>query len=226
MPSRLPAREASPSMPTQDPARDPTAERLRLARFYADLTDVELEELAGVAATLTEPARAALRAELGRRKLEVELSDAPPPPREVRMRRLVTIRRFRDLPEALIAKGILDSAGIESSFSDDTMVRMDWFWSNLLGGVKLRVAPEDALVANELLDQGIPEGFEVPGVGEHRQPRCPDCGSLDVSFEDLNKGVAAISTALSLPIALHPRRWKCAACGHTWREPEGEGTAA
>jgi hypothetical protein len=208
-------------MPNLDPARDPTAERLRLARFYADLSDGELEELAAVATSLTEPARAALRAELGRRKLDIELSEAAPERREVKMRALVTIRRFRDLPEALVAKGILDSAGIESSFSDETMVRMDWFWSNLLGGVKLRVAPEDALVACELLERDIPGQIDVPGVGEHSQPRCPDCGSLDVSFEDLNKGVAAVSTAIGLPIALHPHRWKCHSCGHTWREPEG-----
>jgi hypothetical protein len=208
-------------MPTLDPARDPTAERLRLARFYADLTDGELKELAAVAVSLTEPARAALRAELDRRKLDVELSVAAPEPREVKMRALVTIRRFRDLPEALIAKGILDSAGIESSFSDDTMVRMDWFWSNLLGGVKLRVAPEDALLACELLERDIPDQIELPGLGEHSQPRCPHCDSLDISFEDLNKGVAAVTTAIGLPIALHPQRWKCHACGHTWREPEG-----
>jgi hypothetical protein len=207
-------------MSTLDPARDPTAERLRLARFYAEMTDGELEALAAVASSLTEPARAALRAELSRRHLDVELSDAASPRSEVEIRPLVTIRRFRDLPEALVAKGILESAGIESSFQDDTMVRMDWFWSNLLGGVKLRVAPEDALVASELLEGRIPERIEVPGVGEQAQPRCPDCGSLDVSFEDLNKAVAAVSTAIGVPIALHPRRWKCHGCGHTWREPE------
>ena len=52
---------------------------------------------------------------------------------------LVMIRQFRDLPEALLAKGSLESAGIEAFLVDDNMVRIDWFLSNLLGGIKLSV---------------------------------------------------------------------------------------
>jgi hypothetical protein len=67
-------------------------------------------------------------------------------------RDLVTVRRFRDLHEALLAKGSLDSAGIESFLADDNMVHMDWLMSNLLGGVKLRVESANLEVANEILD--------------------------------------------------------------------------
>jgi hypothetical protein len=52
---------------------------------------------------------------------------------------LLTLRKFRDLPEALLAKGALESAGIESQLVDDNMIRMDWFISNLLGGIKLQL---------------------------------------------------------------------------------------
>lgn len=41
-------------------------------------------------------------------------------------RDMVAIRRFRDLPEALLAKGSLESAGIECALTDENMVRMDW----------------------------------------------------------------------------------------------------
>ena len=51
----------------------------------------------------------------------------------------VTLRQFRDLPEALLAKGSLESAGIQVYLVDDNMIRMDWFISNLLGGIKLNV---------------------------------------------------------------------------------------
>ena len=80
-------------------------------------------------------------------------------------RTLVTIRQFRDLPEALLAKGCLESAGIECFLRDDNLVRLDWFISNFVGGIKLCVRPEDAQTARDLLDEPILEGLYVQGVG-------------------------------------------------------------
>jgi hypothetical protein len=74
------------------------------------------------------------------------------------LRDLLTIRQFRDLPQALLAKSVLDSAGIECFLGDDNLIRMDWLWSNLLGGIKLRVRQEDALVASRLLEGDSIEG--------------------------------------------------------------------
>src|SRR5207237_10420673 len=68
------------------------------------------------------------------------------------LRDLLTIRQFRDLPEALLAKSVLESAGIECFLGDDNLIRMDRLWSNLLGGIKLRVRQEDAIVASRLLE--------------------------------------------------------------------------
>jgi len=133
---------------------------------------------------------------------------------------VVSIRQFRDLPEALLAKGALDSADIESFLVDDNMIRMDWFWSNLMGGIKLCVKQEDAEAALDLLEQSIPEGFEVEGVGPYEQPRCPKCQSLDIAFEDLNQPVAWVSAYILAPIALHRERWVCHSCGHRWRQAE------
>ena len=70
---------------------------------------------------------------------------------------LVIIRRFRDLQPALFALGILESAGITSTISDENIVRMDWRWSNAIGGVKLLVREEDAAEATKLLQLPIPE---------------------------------------------------------------------
>ena len=140
---------------------------------------------------------------------------------------LLTIRRFRDLPEALLAKGSLESAGIECLLGDDNMVRLDWFISNLIGGVKLQVKPEDAAVATEILDQPIPEEFDVEGSGAYRQPRCPHCQSLDVSFEELDKPVAYVSAFIGVPLPVHRRDWKCHSCGREWEKMNGqEGSSA
>jgi XTP/dITP diphosphohydrolase len=64
---------------------------------------------------------------------------------------LVTIRRFRDLPAAHIALSKLESAGITCELADDEMVRMDWFYSNMIGGVRLQVAEDEVEDAKQVL---------------------------------------------------------------------------
>jgi hypothetical protein len=135
-------------------AKDSERERWRLSRLYGGMTVSEVERLAADAGSLSDDAKWALRLDLSRRGLKTELTEkAAPPPTGVRSR-LVTIRQFMTLPEALLSKSILDSAGIESFLGDQNIVRLDWFLSNALGGVKLRVREEDAEAAMELLDQG------------------------------------------------------------------------
>jgi hypothetical protein len=228
---------------------DPEAERKRLADFYAQQLDGELEKVASQAYDLTEIARAALTAEMSRRGLSspiVEGHPAPPTPLalpgdpspelppvdspeqedgEFGFQKMVTIRKFRDLPEALFAKGSLESSGIECALLDDNMVRLDWFISNLLGGVKLQVRQEDAAAAEEILQQPIPENFDVPGIGEYEQPRCPKCQSLDVNFRE-TAPAAYVSTMLSVPIPFHRRAWRCHSCHAEWEDDGVEGVAA
>lgn len=74
------------------------------------------------------------------------------------------LRQFRDLPEALVAKTILDSAGIECLLGDENMIRMDWFWSNAMGGVKLWIREESATAAATLLAEQFPGEIS----GEHQ----------------------------------------------------------
>jgi hypothetical protein len=107
----------------------------------------------------------------------------------------------------------LDSAGIECALVNENLVRLDWFWSNLMGGVKLEVDPDDADAANEILSQPIPEHLDVSGAGDYEQPSCPKCGSLDLNFREIAP-VAYVTMMLgNLPIPLHRRAWRC----HTLR---------
>ena len=204
--------------------QDPEEERQRLTKLYAGLSDGELDAIAADSAELTDVARQALTDELDRRHPEeggVSDTGANPERDSVELADVVSIRQFRDLPEALLAKGALDSAEIESFLVDDNMIRMDWFYSNLVGGIKLCVKQEDAEAALDLLEQSIPEEFEVEGVGPYEQPRCPKCQSLDIASEDLNQPVAWVSAyALGFPIALRRERWVCHSCGERWRQPE------
>jgi ribosomal protein S27AE len=200
---------------------DSEEKRNQFAQLYASMSDPELKKLADEAWTLTETGKEMLRAELSRRRLEFELASAAPP--EVQPSNLVTLCQYRDLPGALLAKGLLESAGIESFLLDETTIRMDWLWSNLLGGVKLAVKPEDEDAATQILNQAIPEKVEVEGAVDFEQPRCPQCKSLDIYFEDLDKRVAyAGMLFVGFPIPLHRRRWKCQSCGYVWQPTEDE----
>ncbi len=194
-------------------------ERQRLAEQYRGMSDEELLLIAHDNSDLTEDAGEILRSELSRRQLKLEVEDnraAAVPGWE----ELVVVKQFRDLPEALLAKGSLESAGIECFMGDDNMVRMDWFISNLVGGAKLCVRPEDADAAVELLEQPIPADFDVEGVGNYEQPSCPRCQSFDVSYETLNKPVAYTSAWIGVPIPVPRRRWKCSSCGEQWKDDE------
>jgi hypothetical protein len=195
-------------------------ERSRLARTYAAMTDGELQNLARNPESLTEDAWEVLEDEFDRRNLEIQQE----PRQELNLRTLVTIRQFRDLPEALLAKGSLESAGIECFLRDENLVRLDWFISNFVGGVKLCVKPEDATKAKALLDEPILEGLYVHGVGLYEQPRCPKCNSLDVSFQELNPA-AYLSMAINVPIPFHRNGWRCHACDAEWEEDDVSGEA-
>jgi hypothetical protein len=196
-------------------------ERQRLAANYAAMTDGELQRLASNAEALTELAWDALEDELDRRHLEpVDDEPAPEPHRALEMQELVTVRKFRDLPEALLAKGSLESAGIECFLADENLVRLDWFISNFIGGIKLNVHAGDEANARQLLDEPILEGLYVQGVGLYEQPRCPKCGSLDVNFQELDKPIAYMSAFLNVPIPAQRPAWRCHTCGVEWEEED------
>jgi hypothetical protein len=202
---------------------DQQRERSRLAANYAGMTDGELQKLAQHAESLTEPACDALEDELDRRNLEFNDNDlagdsAPEPRPTMEVRELVTIRQFRDLPEALLAKGSLESAGIECFLADENLVRLDWFISNFIGGIKLNVRPADEANARKLLDEPILEGIYVQGVGLYEQPRCPKCQSLDVNFQELDRPIAYISAFLHVPIPVQRSGWRCHSCDAEWED--------
>jgi putative signal transducing protein len=130
------------------------------AARYASMSDAELIELAAKSWELSDAAWDALEDELDRRGIEAPAPEEVPQIEALEKRDLVLLRRFRDLPEALLAKGMLESTGIPCSLADDNMVRLDWFISNLLGGVKLMVDAEDFAEASRVLNEPAPEEFE------------------------------------------------------------------
>jgi Putative prokaryotic signal transducing protein len=206
-------------VPYPDNSRlDDQFERRRLAANYSAMTDGELQRLALNAESLTELAWDVLEDEMDRRHIDVADEAAPQLNPQLEMRELVTVRQFRDLPEALLAKGSLESAGIECFLADENLVRLDWFISNFIGGIKLNVRARDAENALQLLDEPILEGLYVQGVGLYEQPRCPKCQSLDINFQELDRPIAYMSAFLRVPLPVQRPAWRCHGCDAEWED--------
>src|SRR4051812_10879850 len=143
------------------------------------------------------------------------------------MSSFVTLWKFRDLPEALLAKGKLESCGIEVMLADDELVRMDWLYSNAIGGISLKVPAEQAEESLAILQEPIPDSLD-PGADEpaYMQPRCPKCGSLRVTHEGLDR-VATFGTwlAFGFPIRVKADKWHCDDCGEEWKTQQPESSA-
>ncbi len=82
-----------------------------------------------------------------------------------RLRELVTIQSFRDPLEAMLAKAMLDSAGIECFLADDNTGRILGFASNVIGGIRMQVNRIDAEAAKTILTQPLPDAFDEAGEG-------------------------------------------------------------
>jgi hypothetical protein len=194
---------------------------------YGQMSEVELLEFAAAYDSLVGPAQDALRAEFALRKMEAplvedhdedELDDSPES-------RLVTVRRYRDLSEAIVARTVLESAGLFCVLRDENMVRMEWQISNGIGGLRLQVRVRDEAEATELLNQPMPESIPVEREGEYSQPICPRCGSTDISFEGPGRKAALASLfVLGLPMPHGIESWQCHACGVRWTD-DGEAEA-
>ncbi len=195
----------------------PEQERVRLNGVYSAMSKEELSQIAQSGDELSTVAYEALQAEFARRGLETKI--AKPTGEDVyEFNETVIVRQFRDLPEALLAKGSLESAGIQAYLVDDNMIRMDWFISNLLGGIKLKVRPEDAEAAIEILNQPSPEIFDFEGTADFEQPKCPKCQSFDISLNELDKPIAYLTAYAGVPIPATKRGWTCHACGNRWED--------
>jgi hypothetical protein len=131
---------------------------------------------------------------------------------------LVSLERFRDLPEAFLAKGKLESAGIPCFLADGNIVRTDWLLSNAVGGLRLQVRSEDLLSAREILNEPPPDTFAIGEVGEfYEQPRCPRCYSIDIGFETINRfWTYGLWLLLGVPIPIRKKNWKCYTCQAEW----------
>lgn len=189
--------------------------------YYQSLNDAELLDLAADWQTLIPEAQTALRSEFVRRDLDfIE----PPVPHEdsVGYRDLVTLRQYRDLSEAIVARAVIESAGIFCFLKDENFIRLDWQMSNLIGGIRLQVPAADAEAALAVLSEPIPESISLTDEPDFNQPQCPRCNSVDVFWERQGRKAALVSLFLfSLPLPRGGESWHCSTCGIRWIDDAG-----
>jgi hypothetical protein len=190
-----------------------------LAQEYARTSESELMELARFYDSLTDLAQTALRAEFAKRHLDPPTLDGEAP--SAASPDFVTIHRYRDLSEAIVARSLLESAGIPAYLRDENLVRLEWQISNFIGGIRLQVDRADETTALELLNQPIPDNVPFDDQAEFAQPVCPKCGSMDITFQGSSRGAALASLYfLSLPLPLGRETWLCNTCEARWVNDE------
>jgi hypothetical protein len=199
-------------------------ERERLTNFYAGLTDEELIQIGSQFDLLTDEAQVLLREVFDRRSLDAPELEEPPDSFE--LQELVTIRTFRDPSDAMMAKSVLDSADIPCFLKDENTVRIQWAWSNLIGGIRLQVRPQDGKIAEQLLFQEVLPTIELEDGDVYEQPRCPYCTSLDISFEALNEKVGLASILIAVPIPFPKNRWTCHTCKREWNDSDAQNASS
>lgn len=132
-------------------------------------------------------------------------------------------KQVASFPEPLlanVAKTRLESAGIPCYLTNENTIRMDFFYSQLLGGVRLYVHKDDFDKATALLEETIEPPIDptVPAdPAPFKAPACPKCRDRNVYDDRRPRLVTLVGFYLGLPLAFFRRQSRCANCGHTWK---------
>jgi hypothetical protein len=191
------------------------------ADVYRPMSDLELQDLLADWHSLMPEARSALSAELSARGLDHAEPPLPVEDAPAEFRELVTIRRYRDLSEAIVARAVIESAGIFCFLKDENLVRLDWQVSNFIGGIRLQVASSDVEAAEAIVSQPVPSEFSIPDQPGFQQPRCPRCTSTDIMWERQGRKAALASLYLfALPLPRGAESWHCNSCDLRWQDTD------
>jgi predicted RNA-binding Zn-ribbon protein involved in translation (DUF1610 family) len=139
--------------------------------------------------------------------------------------KLVTVATFAQPIEAHIAKGRLESEGILCFLGDENIVSVHPFYSNAVGGVKLKVREKEAEQAFAIMSQiqaeePEPNAFAAEGhVASENTVICPNCGSEDAYVNWFSKKMFAFSMVLfGFPLPFIRKSFQCPACGYEWKK--------
>jgi len=140
------------------------------------------------------------------------------------MEKFEVVQVFDNYLQAHILKSKLEAEGITCLLQDEQTVTMYWFWSNALGGIKLKVPADEAARARLLMAKIEAEAVaasEQPGFFEEDDDIqlapdnriCIHCGSKNTKKQDYKKVPAFLSILLlGFPLMFRSDKWYCFHC--------------
>ncbi len=138
---------------------------------------------------------------------------------------LKTVATFEYAHFAHLAKTKLESEEIECFIFDEQTSSIVWFYTNAIGGIKLKVRAEDFERAKEILQDNansVNEETEIVRnesdlIPENDSLICPGCGSDKIKDEKISKKFAYLSILfLGFPLLFRKKKYECTNCGFMW----------
>ncbi len=113
-----------------------------------------------------------------------------------------------------MARGLLESEGIEAEVFDEYTIAVQPLYSTALGGVKLVVLERDVGQALDILRE---QRAEATAYDEEKLGRCPRCESVRIGDNPLRFGIILLAiVTLGIAWLLLYRKYRCEECGHSW----------
>lgn len=110
----------------------------------------------------------------------------------------VTVRQYSLPYEAHLDRARLESEGITAVIADEHTISMQWMLSDALGGVRLRVQPEDLAEAESILAEDRSDLVDEPDPGQV-PPQTQGSSSLRLSpLATTNRKRGFFATLLAL----------------------------
>lgn len=138
-----------------------------------------------------------------------------------------TIITFTLPQDAYLARGLLESEGIETTIKDELTVQVNNFYSNAIGGVKLQVKESDfenglfvlkrdGYITSETTDE---VKIEIVSLNNTTNKKiCPFCQSDNIGKkEEVDKLTGIIYFIFGVIFPIFRRAYKCFDCGKVWK---------
>jgi DNA-directed RNA polymerase subunit RPC12/RpoP len=132
---------------------------------------------------------------------------------------LRTVATFEYAHFAHLAKTKLESEGIECFIFDEHTSSMNWFYTNAIGGIKLKVRGEEYERAVTILKVNTDDINNIDDADETIKISCPECSSDNIRDEKFSKKFAYLSILLfGFPLLFRKRKYECKQCGFKWNK--------
>ncbi len=125
--------------------------------------------------------------------------------------KLVTLKSFTTPAEAHLVRTKLEDNGVPAFVFDENMVGINPFFSNAIGGVKVKIPESYSDEALKILN--LSEEIE-----SEDDKHCPKCQSNNTEYLKLNwLFTIIVSLFFFFPIPYLKRKWECKDCGFKWK---------